>query len=287
MHALRIGLLMLLLADSSAAEQTLLSIHTVQPPVINGVADDPVWSETTPIKTRDAIAGIDIELHACHDAENIYLLAVFPDATENRLHKPLHWNPQVELYGMGPEREDTIVLKWAISPRKTDLSLKAASPYKADIWYWKSVRTDPVGFADDKFQLYSENKTIKSLPIISKTGSRFYLLRRGDSGKSAYRNKMPVDYTGDVIDAFEISQPDGSRADIRAKGQWQAGVWRVEFTRKLNTGNGDDIAFRLGEDYRFGVSRYEIAGRAPDPSLEIPLFGSGEVGEPLLLRFAD
>ncbi|MEW8051858.1 MAG: ethylbenzene dehydrogenase-related protein [Candidatus Thiodiazotropha sp.] len=287
MHALRIGLILLLLAEPSTAEQTLLSIPTATPPAIDGEADDPAWSETTPIKTRDAIAGIDIELHACHDTENIYLLAVFPDATENRQHKSLHWNPQTELYGKGPEREDTIVLKWAISPRKSDLTLTAASPYKADIWYWKSVRTDPVGFADDKFQLYSENKTIKSLPIISKKGSRFYLIRRGDSGESAYRNKMPVDYAGDIIDAFEISQPRGSRADIRAKGQWQAGVWRIEFARKLNTGNSDDIAFRPGEDYRFGVSRYEIAGRDPNPSLEIPLFGSGEVGEPLLLRFAD
>ncbi|MCU7861360.1 MAG: hypothetical protein KZQ86_16370 [Candidatus Thiodiazotropha sp. (ex Lucinoma kastoroae)] len=287
MYSKRIATLLLLLSLPLAADQTLLAIPTSQLPVIDGMADEPVWSETKPVITRDAIAGIDIELRACYDKQNIYLLAVFPDATENREHKPLQWNPEIELYGKGPQREDTFVLKWAISPRETDLSLSASTPYKADIWYWKSARTDPVGYADDKFQIYSTKKISKSLPLLSKNGSRFYLIRRGDGGKPAYQNRMLVEYAGDQAHAYDIHQPEGSRSDIQAKGGWANGVWRVEFKRKLDTGHGDDVIFMPGEVYQFGVSRFEIAGRDPNPDLQIPLFGSGEIGESLKLGFSE
>ncbi|MCU7929320.1 MAG: hypothetical protein KZQ90_00850 [Candidatus Thiodiazotropha sp. (ex Codakia rugifera)] len=287
MYSQRIAILLLLFSLPLAADQTLLAIPTSQPPTIDGMADEPVWSEIKPVITRDAIAGIDIELRACYDKQHIYMLAVFPDATENRDHKPLQWNPEIELYGKGPQREDTIVLKWAISPRETDLSLSANTPYKADIWYWKSARTDPVGYADDKFQVYSAKKIAKSLPLLSKNGSRFYLIRRGDSGNSAFQNRMLVEYTGDQTHAYNIQKPGGSRSDILAKGVWAEGVWRVEFMRKLDTGHGDDVIFKPGEVYQFGVSRFEIAGRDPDPKIEIPLFGSGEIGESLKLGFSE
>ncbi|MCU7921589.1 MAG: hypothetical protein KZQ88_02700 [Candidatus Thiodiazotropha sp. (ex Dulcina madagascariensis)] len=287
MHLKRIAPLLLLICQSVPAEPSLPAMHISQPPLIDGHADDPAWSEAQPLVTRDTLAGIDIELRALYDDENIYLLAVFADPTENREHKPLLWNPNTGFYDKGIQREDTLVLKWAISPRETDLSLSAVTPYKADIWYWKSVRTDPVGHADDKFQLYSAQKLPRSLPLLTKNGSRFYLIRRGDSGKPAYRNRIQAAFAGERIAAYDIDQPEGSRGDIRAKGSWQKGFWRVEFARKLDTGHADDIIFLSGERYQFGVSRYEIAGRKPDPSLEIPLFGSGEVGERLILRFAE
>ncbi|MES9927262.1 MAG: ethylbenzene dehydrogenase-related protein [Candidatus Thiodiazotropha sp. 6PDIVS] len=280
-------LLLLLSCQPLPAEQILSAVPVSHPPVIDGHTDDDAWSGAPPLLTRDAVADIDIELRACHDGENIYLLAVFPDSKENREHKPLIWNPLTELYDQGFQREDTLVLKWAISPQNTDLSLSASAPYKADIWYWKSVRTDPAGYADDKYQLYSAHKTERSMPLLSKNGTRFYFIRRGDSGTAAYRNQIQLDYAGDHEQAYIIEQPEGSRADIRAKGQWKQGVWQIEFARKLDTGHADDIAFQVGKSYQFGVSRYEIAGREPDTRLEVPLFGSGEIGERLLLELSE
>ncbi|MCU7830221.1 MAG: hypothetical protein KZQ85_14250 [Candidatus Thiodiazotropha sp. (ex Myrtea sp. 'scaly one' KF741663)] len=277
-------LLLLLLCQPLLAEQTLQAPMVSHPPVIDGLANDDAWSGIPPLLTRDTVADIDIALRACHDGENIYLLAVFPDSTENRQHKPLVWNAETKLYGQGFQREDTLVLKWAITPQDADLSLSATTPYKADIWYWKSVRTDPAGYADDKYQLYSENKAKRAMPLLSKDGGRFYLLRRGDSGKAAYHNQMLLEYTGDHKQAYVIKQPEGSRADIRAKGLWKQGVWQIEFARKLDTEHADDIAFKVGKSYQFGVSRYEIAGRGSDPRLEVPLFGSGEIGERLILE---
>ena len=55
--------------------------------------------------------------------------------------------------------------------------------------------------------------------------------------------------------------------------------------RKLVTNHSDDIQFDLDRVYRFGVSRYEIAGRKRNPKLEQPWFGAGEITGPLTLKF--
>jgi hypothetical protein len=78
---------------------------------------------------------------------------------------------------------------------------------------------------------------------------------------------------------------EGSRADVRAKGVWRDGIWTVEFSRKLATNNLDDIQFNVGQVYQLGVSRYEIAGRKRNPSLDQPWYGAGEVTAPLILQF--
>ena len=99
---------------------------------------------------------------------------------------------------------------------------------------------------------------------------------------------MPVihpDFVGDTALFYTSRQPNGSRADVRAKGEWRDGVWTVEFARKLVTNHSDDIQFDLDRVYRFGVSRYEIAGRKRNPKLEQPWFGAGEITGPLTLKF--
>ena len=112
-----------------------------------------------------------------------------------------------------------------------------------------------------------------------------FLLRQGDRGKSAYVSKIEIDFAGDKIPQFQSRPPTDSRADIRAQGKWDQGYWSIELARKLRTGHTDDIQFELEKSYLFGVSRYEIAGRKPDPNISQPLYGSGDVGAPLILKF--
>ncbi|MCP4753947.1 MAG: hypothetical protein GY866_23940 [Proteobacteria bacterium] len=175
-------------------------------------------------------------------------------------------------------------MKWNMASDPTDLSVFADAPYLADIWFWKACRTDPLGFADDKIQKLSVEKLPKSMKLTSKSGRTTYLKRKGDQGKPAYRNTLYIEYKGDTAPHFINQFPRGSRADIWAKGIWANGEWTIEFGRKLNTGHKDDVQFEIGKLYPFGVSRYEIAGRKPDPSLTQPLFGSGDVSEPLFLK---
>ena len=97
---------------------------------------------------------------------------------------------------------------------------------------------------------------------------------------------MPIDYKGDILPRFKHRNPEGSRADIRAKGRWKDRRWAIEFERNLTTGHKDDIQFDVSREYRFGISRYEIAGRYPNGKLSQPLYGCGDVSNNIILSFS-
>jgi hypothetical protein len=72
---------------------------------------------------------------------------------------------------------------------------------------------------------------------------------------------------------------------VKARGIWKDGIWTIEFRRNLSTGQQDDIQFTTDRKFLFGVSRYEIAGRHQNNDLSAPLYGTGDVSEPLWLEF--
>jgi len=270
---------------AAAAERELVAVGVASPPTIDGRGDDPCWAQTVPLVTRDPLAKIDIELRAVRTEDRIFLRARFPDPTESRDNQTLHWNEAKQKYDSGPEREDTLVLKWSMEPVPVDLTLKGDESYRADIWYWKAHRTDPVGYADDKVQVYSDAPTPGATRLLSGSGRAFFLTRDGDQGVAAYDVRVYESRDRDLMPKYAHQEPTGSRADVRAKGHWKDGFWTVEFGRLLDTGHPDDVPFDPAERYQFGVSRYEIAGRDPDPSVQEPLFGSGDVSETLWLVF--
>jgi len=277
--------LLLLSVSEVFAGQTLLAVRVDVPPAIDGRAKDPAWSQTLPVTVHDLVADIDITLRAVYSGDTVYILSQFPDATEDRLHRRLVWDAEKKGYLDGPTREDCFVLKWSMVSHETKLSLKENQPYRADIWFWKAHRTDHSGYADDKLQIYTVARDKKAKMLISESGSVFYLIRQGDEGRPAYEPILNAAYSGDRVDKYEFKVPSGSRADIRAKGLWNDGGWTVEFARKLDTGNLDDVQFALAGAYPFGVSRYEIAGRDPEPDSDTPVYGTGDVGEILTLKF--
>lgn len=277
--------LVLLLATAAFAERHLHALPVDSPPTVDGKATEAFWQQAQAVTVHDRVADIDISLRAAHDGSKLYLLVQFPDPDESRSHRAMVWNPQLQSYENGPSREDCFVVKWSMSGVESDLTLTESRPYRADIWYWKAHRTDHAGYADDKMHIYSSTRNKKAKLLLSDSGKVFYLQRNGDQGEPAYKPKLQVEHTEDTIDKYEFQEPSGSRADVRAKGSWQDGRWTLEFARKLQTGNSDDLQMELSGSYRFGVSRYEIAGREPEPESEVPLFGAGEVGEVLVLSF--
>ncbi len=270
---------------TAEADQTITAAKAYKAPVIDGDGSDEAWARAKAFTVQDAVADIPLTLKAVHVDGSVYVLTSFADKTESRDHKTMVWDKTKNAYVTGPAREDSFVLKWNMEPHQVDLTLSSDAPYKADIWYWKSHRTDHAGYADDKHQVYNQFSVPKAKKTLSKKGRVFYLLRAGDDGKSAYGAALIGGFQGDKIGKFKLRAPTGSRADVRAKGAWKDGVWTVEFGRKLDTGHADDIQFVPGKSYQFGVSRYEIAGRKRDDSIDEPLFGSGEIGETLFLEF--
>lgn len=266
-----------------AAAQDINCALVTSPPLVDGRDADPAWAEAQSVRSRDAVADLDHDIRCVHTEKEIFFLVSFPDRTENRQHKTLVWNPSEKRYAIGPKREDTLVLKWNMEPLFTDITLGADTSYRADIWYWKSVRTDHAGFADDKMHIYSDQPSKKAKRLLSKTDKRFYLSRPGDKGRSAYASRMPTNFDGDTVNGYDQRLPEGSRSDVRAKGHWSQGTWTVEFARALVTGHPDDLQLSRGRRFQLGISRFEIAGRTPNPDIQQPNFGSGEIGEDLTL----
>jgi hypothetical protein len=265
--------------------QNLPVIHVAEPPIIDGLAIDSAWQKAMEIRTPDKTANLSVSLKAVYTDEEIFLLVTFPDPDESRTHKSWIWDKGREIYTVGNDREDIFIVKWSMEPEPIDLSIYADNPYQADIWYWKACRTDYSGFADDKIHSLSQEENRDATKTVSRSGKTMYLLRTGDEGTSAYTIDMRTEYEGDILPRFLIGQPTGSRADVKAKGHWENGVWTIEFRRNLLTGNRDDVQFNTAQKYLFGISRYEIAGREENPKLSDPLYGTGDVNEPLWLEF--
>lgn len=276
-----------ILSDALSAGQTLVAKRIDTPPVIDGTGNDPAWKKAQGIVTHDRVADIDIVLKSVYTDKEIFFLVSFPDLDESIIHKSWVWDKIREIYKMGNDREDIFIFKWNMDEILVDLSIYSDDVYKADIWYWKACRTNRTGFADDKMHILGSGKTEDSTKLTSVSGQTIYLLRKADSGKAAFNTTLKVEYEGDALPRYNIEKPSGSRADVKAKGVWQEGVWTIEFARVLNTGNPDDIQFDLKNRYQFGISRFEIAGREINPDLSQPLYGCGDISEELILNFKE
>lgn len=267
------------------ADQVIVARKVSQAPVIDGKGDDPAWLKAKEYTTYDVVAKINITLKAVYTDTDIFFLVNYSDPDRSATHKTWDWDAGEKMYKDGLDREDVFVLKWNMEPKAVDLSLKSDDDYKADIWFWKACRSDPVGYADDKIDQVSSTEAPKAAKLTSRTAKQMYLTRNADSGRPAFEDVIYPDYIEDKMPRFSVKPPAGSCADIRAKGLWSEGRWTIEFARALHTGNNDDVQLDILKSYLFGVSRYEIAGRAPEPKASQPLYGCGDISEALTLRF--
>jgi hypothetical protein len=52
-------------------------------------------------------------------------------------------------------------------------------------------------------------------------------------------------------------KPSGSRGDVRAESRYADGGWTVMISRKLETGNDDDVAFNAKKKYSFAMALFD------------------------------
>ena len=271
----------------AVAELEIPSTKVDNGPVLDGAGLDAVWAKVRPISITDSASGAKVLLRSVYNDEQIFFLVQFPDTAENFLHKPWVWNAAEKKYESGPNSEDTFVFKWNMMDHVLDLSNFSDDDYRADVWYWKANRTNPAGYSDDKSQLLGSQPIKKSTELTSKSGKKRHLGRYSDAGKSAYKDlKTLTEYKGDLVNRYPASTPEGSRADVHAKGSWKGGFRTIEYARALNTGHDDDLQFEpaSGKSYLFGVSIFSLYGR---PHLENSpnYYGRGRISEPLRLKF--
>jgi len=235
-------LLFLLVSLVSFAGPALVSFSgdpvvstTSTPPLVDGNSLDECWKKIQPVKVAySKIPGETASVWLCRDAENIYILVKFPARKEYRKHRYWHWDPVYQFYISGPEQEQLLCLLF------TPL---ISNPARGDVWLWRSGRTDPAGFADDGF--YHRDTASRVSPP-NHPDSAFH----PDSGSSCWYSKYFSKFAGAKLPRFYSRPPAGSMADVRAKGKWDGGLWIVEFQRRLQTKQADDLPFKEGGEYQ-------------------------------------
>ena len=157
----------------------------------------------------------------------------------------------------------------------------SSSKEKADMWHWKSVRSNPVGYTEDGYVTTNPSKKPEEG-------------RKRDAGSGKAKSNQTKDKSGpafmqnpsvspSVEDALLVSEAveikagtvlqngqeipgymlntewTGSFADVKTKGVWKNGNWTLMMSRKLDTGNSDDIQFNTRKRYPFAVAVFDNA----------------------------
>jgi hypothetical protein len=157
----------------------------------------------------------------------------------------------------------------------------SSSKEKADMWHWKSVRSNPVGYTEDGFVTTNPSKKPEEG-------------RKRDAGSGKAKDNRTKDKSGpafmqnpsrtaSVADALLVSEAveitagtsfqdgqeipgymlntewEGSFADVKTKGVWENGKWTLVMSRKLDTGHDDDTPFNTRKKYPFAVAVFDNA----------------------------
>jgi hypothetical protein len=154
---------------------------------------------------------------------------------------------------------------------------------KADMWHWESVRSNPVGYAEDGYVAFNATKEPeKGRKRDAGNATKAKNNRTKDKSGPAYMQdpskSASIMGTLLVSQAVEIKDNAGfkdgdeipgymlntgwkdSFADVKAKGAWQNGKWTVMMSRKLETGYDDDIQFNTRKKYPFSLAVFDNSG---------------------------
>ena len=151
--AVSLGVLVSLAAgESASAQPTLKAVRTSQPPKLDGNPDDPTWKRAPELKL-DAVGrggqaegqSITVVLKAVYDADHVYFLLRWQDATKDATHKSYVWNEERNAYVPGPDREDNAAISFPIRGKFT-ADMLSGEDELWDVWHWKAGRGNPVGW---------------------------------------------------------------------------------------------------------------------------------------------
>jgi hypothetical protein len=163
-------------------------------------------------------------------------------------------------------------------PTKDGLFGTKNAAEKGDLWHWKAVRSAPYDHADDTWLTAITEKTGrkndagKGGDFTNMTPDKARPLLMQDPAKPASvpgallrEEAVPIaDYSvfkaGDVVPYRLPQKPDGSRGDVKAVSRYENGRWTVMLSRKLNTGQDDDVAFDPRREYSFALAIFDDSG---------------------------
>jgi hypothetical protein len=164
------------------------------------------------------------------------------------------------------------------APAKEFKLATANAAEKGDLWHWKAARSAPYNSADDTWVTVAGEKTGRKNDAggggdaENQTEDKSKPLYMQDPAKKAsvpgfllFEEATKItDYSvfkaGDTISYRMPKKPSGSRGDIMAMSRYSDGEWTVMLSRKLDTGNEDDVAFTPKQRYSFAMAVFDDSG---------------------------
>jgi hypothetical protein len=155
---------------------------------------------------------------------------------------------------------------------------------KADLWHWKSVRSNPVGFTEDGFVI--DNPTKKPEEGRKRDGGN----KPYKAGNNRTKDKKGPAFTqnpaqnasfpGSLLksEAIELTSAHTPKegdwlpgyvlnanwkesfGDVKTEGVWKDGKWTLMLSRMLDTGNDDDVRYNTRKKYSFAIGVFDNSG---------------------------
>jgi hypothetical protein len=226
-----------------------------------------------PNDDKNHTGSLSVQMKAGVAGDRLFIALKYPDSSEDI--SPKQWEWRGEKYVEGKQRDDMLALRFHMSG-DFDRSMLSTKDYRVDVWLWSAARTNPTGLAEDMTHHVTTKMQESAAEYESPDKKTIYIKKARDAGTASYKLlPRPKENKGEKLPFFEITPGSGSAADVAAKGRWKSGFWQVEFSRALNTGSADDVAFKPGQ---------KILG-------QIAVFNQGyaehkSVSEPLLFDFS-
>jgi len=260
-----ICLLFISLISASVFAQTVTVGSLDSAPSIDGSASDWAGILATSIKLKNNksegkanISAVDVKAGIYGDS--VYFLFEWADSSMDDQHKPYIWDSGKNKYVAGKQREDRLAIQFGMSG-DYDVNWLSGKLFTADTWHWKAARSNALGLAQDKMTIISSEKIKKAYKGKAANGATVYIKRPSDDGSKFYTTKRYSTKDKDLMPKYILaSSASGSIADVKAKGVWKDGKWTLEMSRKLDTGNSDDVVFAAGQAVSGGIAVFDHSG---------------------------
>ncbi len=255
----------ILLSAGALAAQTIRMEQLSSAPVLDGSDSD--WTGVDPVVIplkksgpKVTVGVRELQVRGGVFGDEVFFFLQWEDATRDERHKPFVWDTALKKYVKGKEREDRLAIQFAMEGDFTVDWLSGKS-FEADMWHWKAARSNPLGLVHDKMTIIGRERVKKAFKARIPSGETIYIQRPSDAGDKMYSTRRYSVKEKDVMPKYILTEsPRGSVADIKCRGVWKDGKWRLEIRRKLDTGHDDDVVFAPGTLIRGGFAVFDHSG---------------------------
>lgn len=269
--------------------QTTINVGTGTP-VLDGVLSTNEWNATS-ITTSTGVT-----LNAMADGQYLYMSATWNDATESIYKNKLSYDGSTWTKSGD---EDRIAFIFDSGLNGTDggncatmchVPVMSTNGGTVDLWHWKAVRSNPMGFVDDTYidsvdrhgdpgtGATSDNTLVFGHPSfmsVNDPHANVDFLLKDDAALNAFDpygvmttyskttstsfDSLASFNSGDFIPGYVLRVPSGDRASVMAAGKWSNGVWTVEF-KKPYGGSEYDFVVAPGTFVSFTYEIFDNEG---------------------------